>query len=68
MEGNAMCKENGRENERQVEENFDRFVRQELLSAANEMRKEKGLPPLTEDEANALDGLSGPDGEENGAE
>ena len=63
-----MCKENGRENERQVEENFDCFVRQELLSAANEMRKEKGLPPLTEDEANAFDGLSAPDGEENGEE
>jgi len=63
-----MCKENDREHERQVEENFDRFVRQELLSAANEMRKEKGLPPLTEDEINALDGLSAPDGEENGAE
>jgi len=59
-----MCKENDRENERQVEENFDRLVRQELLSAANEMRKEKRLPPLTEDEINALDGLSGPDGEE----
>ena len=63
-----MCKENDREHERQVEENFDRLVRQELLSAANEMRKEKGLPPLTEDEINALDGLSAPDGEENGAE
>jgi len=58
-----MCKENDREHERQVEEDFDRFVRQELLSAANEMQKEKGLPPLTEDEANALDGLSAPNGE-----
>jgi len=59
-----MCKENDREHERQVEEDFDRFVRQELLSAANEMRKKDGLPPLTEDEVNALDGLSAPDGEE----
>jgi len=59
-----MCKEKDREHERQVEEDFDRFVRQELLNAANEMRKEKGLPPLTEDEVNALDGLSEPDEEE----
>jgi len=45
-----MCKENDREHERQVEEDFDRFARQELLNAANEMRKERELPPLTEDE------------------
>lgn len=60
-----MCKENDREHERQVEEDFDRFIRQELLNAANEMRKEKGLPPLTEDDVNELDGLSAPDEGEN---
>jgi len=63
-----MCKEKDREHEQHVEEDFDRFVRQELLNAANEMQKEQGLPPLTEDEVNALDELSAPDGEENGAE
>jgi len=63
-----MCKEKDREHEQHVGEDFDRFVRQELLNVANEMRKEKGLPLLTEDEANALDGLSAPDGEENGTE
>lgn len=63
-----MCKKNDREHERQVEEDFDRFIRQELLSAANEMREKDGLPPLTEDEINALDGLSAPDKEENKAE
>lgn len=59
-----MCKENDREHERQVEEDFDRFIKQELMNAANEMRKEKGLPPLMEDEVNELGGLSVPDKEE----
>lgn len=60
-----MCKEKGREYERQVEEDFDLIVRQELLRAANEERIKDGLPPLTEDDVNELEGLSAPDkGEE----
>lgn len=59
-----MCKENDREHERQVEEDFDRFIKQELLNAANETRIKDGLPPLTEDDMNELGGLSVPDKEE----
>lgn len=47
----------GKEHERQVEEAFDEFVRRELLEKANELRKEKGLPPITEDEADEMAGL-----------
>jgi len=60
-----MCKEKDREHERQVEEDFDCVIRLELLSVANEARIKQGLPPLTEDDVNALDGISAPDGEEN---
>ena len=49
-----MCKENQKESEREVLERFDREMRQTLLDAANEMRIEKGLPPLTEEEIAAL--------------
>ena len=49
-----MCKESQKESERKVVERFDREMRQTLLDAANEMRIEKGLPPLTEEEVAAL--------------
>ncbi len=49
----------GKEHERQVEEEFDRAMRQELLDEANRLRKEKGLPPLTEDEAGDIENLLG---------
>lgn len=45
-----MCKETGRETEQQIAERFDRFVRDELLKAGNELRAEKGWPLLTEDD------------------
>jgi len=49
-----MCKESQKESEREVAERFDREMRQTLLDAANEMRTEKGLPPLTEEEIAVL--------------
>lgn len=51
-----MCK--GKDIEQQTAEEFDRFIRQELLDEANELRKEKGLPPITE---NDLDNLGLPE-------
>jgi len=38
------------EYERQVEEEFDRYIRRAIFDASNEYRKEKGWPLLSEDE------------------
>jgi hypothetical protein len=49
-----MREENQKESEREIAERFDREMRQTILDAANEIRAEKGLPTLTEEEAAAL--------------
>jgi len=49
-----MCKESQKESEQEIVERFDREMRQTLLDAANEIRIEKGLPPLTEEEITTL--------------
>ena len=42
--------EDKKESEQQIEERFDREMRESLLDAANEFRTEKGLPLLTEED------------------
>lgn len=46
-----MCTDN--EREWQLEKEFDRFIRREILDAANEYRREKGLPLISGDETDA---------------
>ena len=47
-----------KETEREIEERFDREMRQAILDASNEYRKEHGLPLVTAEEAAEIDTLS----------
>jgi uncharacterized protein YkwD len=44
-----------KEIERLAAQDFELKIRQELLDEANALRKEKGLPPLTEEEAGDIE-------------
>jgi len=50
--------QNESDREREIEEEFDRYIRQEIFNASNEYRREHGLPLLSEGE---LDELSEPE-------
>lgn len=49
-----MCKDSEKETEREIEEQFDRFMRQTILDEGNKIRIEKGLPPLTEEDMGSM--------------
>ena len=46
-----------KERERLAAQDFELEIRQELLDEANELRKEKGLPQITEEEVNDIESL-----------
>lgn len=50
-----------KETEQEIEERFDREMRQAILDASNQYRKEHGLPLITAEEAANIDTLSAPE-------
>ena len=44
------CEESGNDREKRLEKEFDLFIKQGIIDASNEYRKEHGLPELTEEE------------------
>lgn len=52
-----MYEERKQESEQEAMERFDREVRQTLLDASNEYRREHGLPLISEEEVAEIDTL-----------
>ncbi|MDC7290455.1 hypothetical protein NXH76_21945 [Blautia schinkii] len=53
-----MAYEKRKETEEELMERFDAFVRSTLLEEGNRLRAEKGYPPLTETDMEAVDMFS----------
>lgn len=57
-----MCKEKDRK--RETEKAFDAFVKQTIFDEGNRLREKGGLPPITREELDSLEGFDAPeDGE-----
>lgn len=53
-----MSNELHQETEEELMERFDKEMRAALLEEANRLRKEKGYPPVTEEDVSDIDTLS----------
>lgn len=54
-----MAEEKRKETDEELMERFDRFMRSTILEEGNKLREEKGYPPLTEEDLEGVDTLTG---------